>query len=177
MLAQLEVLRLVKNGVVETGLAVAVAVEIAEPDVMRVGYFDGPRKRLVGTDDAIAVKIGEGDVVRRINFNRQAEAAFAALFFRLQRIEAPVGRIPHLDFVADMMLARNLIGATFRLGVGNAHASLGKSRGRPNIQERAAAAISNPEAGELAVPMAVGVGIGGMIVVIRILTGAVRQGR
>ncbi len=127
MLANFEVLRLVINGGVKTYLAVAVAVKIAEMDVARIGNLHGPRKRLVGTDDAVAVIIGKGDIVRRINFNRQAEAAFAALFFRLQRIKAPVGRIAHLNLVADMMLARNLVGAPWSFGVGNHHPRLGKS--------------------------------------------------
>src|ERR1022692_3002792 len=114
MLADLAVLRRVINGVVKTRVAIAVTVKIAESDVMRAGDFDGPRKRPGGTDDAIAVKIGEGDVATGFNFNRQAEAAFAAFFFRLQSIEAPVGRMAHLDFVADMVLTRNLVNAPIR---------------------------------------------------------------
>ena len=56
MLAELDLVALVIDGGVETCLAVAVAVKIAETDVPRVGHLDGPRKRLKGTDDAVAVE-------------------------------------------------------------------------------------------------------------------------
>ena len=75
------------------------------------------------------------------------------------------------------MLARNLVGTTFSLGIRDKHASLGERRGSPNVEERAAAAIGNPEAGVLAVPVTIWIGIGGVIVVIRILPGTIRQGR
>src|ERR1035437_2965528 len=168
---------LIINGSIKTGLAVAVAMKIAKTNVARVGNFHRPWKRLIGTDDAVAVEIGESNVVGRINFNRQCKPAFAPFLFGLQRVKAPMGGIARLNFVADMMLARNLVGAAFSLGVGDEHTSLGKGRGRPKVEERAAAAVGDPEAWVLAVPMAIWVGIGGVIVVIWILAGTVRQGR
>src|ERR1019366_5852754 len=93
MLAEFNVMGLVVNGGIEARLAVAVAVKITETDVPRVGYFDGPREWLEGTDDAVAVEIGEGNIVGRIIFNRQGKAAFAPFFLGLQGIKAPVSGI------------------------------------------------------------------------------------
>src|ERR1035437_8992837 len=126
---------------------------------------------------AVAMKLAKSNVVGRINFNRQRKPAFAPLLFGLQRIKAPMGGIAHLNFVADMMLARNLVGAAFSLGVGDEHTSLSVGRRRPKVEERAAAAVGDPEAWVLAVPMAIWVGIGGVAVVIWVLAGTVRQGR
>src|ERR1017187_9544978 len=105
MLAEFNVMGLVVNGGIEARLAVAVAVKITEMDVPRVGYFDCPREWLEGTDDAVAVEIGEGNIMGRINFNRQSKAAFTPFFLGLQGIKAPVSSIAHLDFIADMMFA------------------------------------------------------------------------
>jgi len=55
---------LVVNGRVETHLAVAVTMEIAEMNVARVENFDGPWKRLKGTDDAVGMEIGKCNVAR-----------------------------------------------------------------------------------------------------------------
>src|SRR5208282_6279528 len=104
-------------------------------DVPRVGHLDGPGKRLEGTNNTVGVEIGEGNVARRINFNRQGEAALAPLFLRLQRVKAPAGCVLYLDFVADMMFARDLVGAAFSLGIRHDHAGLGKGRWGPNIEE------------------------------------------
>src|ERR1035437_344350 len=144
MLAYLNIMCLIINGGIKTGLAVAVAMKIAKTNVARVGNFHRPRKRLIGTDDAVAVEIGESNVVGRINFNRQRKSAFAPLLFGLQRIKAPMGGIAHLNFVADMMLARNLVGAAFSLGVGDEHTSLSEGRRRPKVEERAASSVGDP---------------------------------
>src|SRR5258708_7837477 len=170
MLADFNAVALVVNGGVKTHLAVAVAVQIEETDVPRIGYFDGPRKRLEGADDAVAVEIGEGNIVGRLDLNGQGETAFTPFLFRLQAIELPVGSVPHLDFIVDMVLARNLVCSALRLGIGDEHARAGKCRRRPYIQERASAAVGHPETWVLAVPVTIWVGIGGMIAVIRILT-------
>src|SRR6266404_5200157 len=158
MLANLNAVAWVVNGGVKTHFAVAVAVQIEETDVPRVGKLDGPGKRLEGTDDAVAVEIGEGNIVGRLDFDGQCEAAFTPFLLGLQGIELPVGGVSHLDFIADMMLARDLAGPARRLRIGDEHAGMGEGRGRPDIQERATTAVRHPEAWVLAVPVAIGVG-------------------
>src|ERR1017187_943600 len=177
MLADVQVMRLVVNGGIKTRLAVAVAVQIAEMDVAGVGYGDGPRKRLEGTNHPVGVEIGEGDVAGRINLNRQREAAFAPFLLGLRGVKAPAGGVGYLDFAADVVLAGNLVGAAPGLSIRHEHSGLGKGRGGPNIEEGAAAAIGDPEAGILAVPMAIGIGVGRVAVVVRVLAGAIRLGR
>src|SRR5579859_1934695 len=103
MLADFNIVALVINAGVKTYLAVAVAVKIAETDVPRIGHLDRPRKRLEGTDDPIAVKVGEGDVMGRINFNWQGETALTALFLGLQGVKVPVRGIAHFEFIADVV--------------------------------------------------------------------------
>ena len=88
-----------------------------------------------------------------------------------------MGGVADLDFVADMMLAGHLVNAAFGLGVGDEHAGLGEGGRGPEIQERAAAAIGDPKAGILAVPAAVGLRIGGVVVVVRVFARAVGLGR
>ena len=130
---------LVEDGCIETGLAIAVAMKIPKMNVAGAGNFHRPRKRLIRMNDAIAVEIREGDVAGRINFNRQAQAAFAPFFLGLQGIEAPVRGVSHFDFIVDMMLAGNLISAARRLRIGYKHSRMGKGRGRPEIKKRPAA--------------------------------------
>src|SRR5260221_2695906 len=158
---------LVVNGSIKTGLAVAVAMKIAETDVVRIGNFHRPRKRLKRMNDAIAVEIGERNVAGRINFNGQAKATFTPFFFGLQGIKAPVRGISHFDFIVDMMLAGNLVRAARPFRVGYKHSRMGKGRGRPEIKKRPAAAVSDPKAWILAVPVAIRIWIGGVICVVR----------
>src|SRR5260370_561678 len=105
MLADFNAVALGVNGGVKTHLAVAVAVQIEETDVPRIGYFDGPRKRLEGANDAVAVEIGEGNIVGRLDFNGQGEAAFTPFLFRLQGIELPAAGLRHHDYIVDVVLA------------------------------------------------------------------------
>jgi hypothetical protein len=51
MLAQINIVCLVVNGIIETHLAVAVAMEIPETNVAGIGNFGGPRRRLIGAQD------------------------------------------------------------------------------------------------------------------------------
>src|ERR1700722_12906170 len=119
-------------------------------------------------NDAVAVEIREGDVAGRIYFNGQAKAAFAPFFFGLQGIKAPVRRISHFNFIVDMMLAGNLISAAGCFRIGYKHSRMGKGRGRPEIKKRPAAAVSDPEAWILTVPVPSWIWIGGVIGVVRI---------
>src|SRR6516225_1235892 len=104
MLTEFYVMILVINRRVKTCLAVAIAMKIAKADISRTGHLDGPSKGLEGTDDTIAVEVGERNVTRRTDFNRQSESAFAALFLGLQGVKAPVCGVAHYEFVADVVL-------------------------------------------------------------------------
>src|SRR5579862_2247108 len=101
MIANVQVMSQIVNGGIETRLAVAVAVQIAEMDVAGVGYGHGPRKRLKGTNHPVGVEIGESDVAGRLHLNGQRETAFTPLLLGLQGVKTPVGGVGHLDFVAD----------------------------------------------------------------------------
>src|SRR6267154_1020464 len=177
VLAELNLVALVENGRIKTGLAVAVAMKIAETDVARIGNFHGPRKRLKRMNDAVAVEIRERDVAGRIYFNRQTQAAFAPFFFSLQGIKAPMRCLSHFDFIVDMMLAGNLISAARRFRIGYKHSRMGKGRGRPEVKKRPAAAVSDPKAWILAVPVPIWIWIGGVIDVVRIFARTVWQRR
>ena len=105
MLAEFGLVALVVNRCIKTGLAVAVAMKIPEMDIARMGNVHRPRKRLIRMNDAITVVIREGDIAGRINFNRQAQAAFAPFFLGLQGIKIPVRSVSYFDFVVNMVLA------------------------------------------------------------------------
>ena len=166
------VVRLVVDRVVEGDLTVAVAVYVAKADVLRIGNLHRVGERLKRADHAVDVKVRDRDVAGAVDLERQGKAAFAALLLGLQRVDAPVGDVVHLDFVANVVLARHLVDAPLGGSVGHQHAGLCERAGRPDVEECAAAAIRDPEAGILPVPAAIEVGVGGVRVVVRILTAA-----
>src|SRR5262245_61237340 len=92
-LTYLDVSCRVVNRIVKCDFAVAVAVNIPEPDIGRIRDLDRPWKRLKAADYAINVEIGNGDVVRAFDFKGQSEATFATLFFSLKRVNPPVRNI------------------------------------------------------------------------------------
>ena len=104
-LANLNVMGLIVDCVIEGNFAVAVAVEIAKSYVLRVCNVSRIVERLIAADNPIHVQVGEGDVARIANVERQSESAFAALLFGLQCVNLPVGGVVQNDFIANMMLA------------------------------------------------------------------------
>src|SRR5215471_12268528 len=100
------------NRIIKCDLAVAIAVNIPEPDIGRVRDLDRPWKRLKAADYAINVEVGNGDVVRAFDFKGQSGAAFATLFFSLKRVNPPVRNIVQLNFTTDMMFARQFVNAS-----------------------------------------------------------------
>jgi hypothetical protein len=111
---------------------------------------------------------GDENVFRVLNRKREAIAAFAALLFGLQGNNFPVGRAQQLYFVADMVLARELIDVSFGFRVGNIEAGLRERIRRPYVGERPAAAICDPEAGVLRIPPVERIRIAAMRAVVRI---------
>jgi hypothetical protein len=65
--------------------------------LLESGHPHRVRERLLHVGYAIAVVVGDGEVAGVVDFERRRILAFAALFFRLQRVELPVGYILQLD--------------------------------------------------------------------------------
>ena len=86
-----------------------------------------------------------------------------------------MGGIGNNQFVVDMMLDGDLVGVPFGRGIGNFHARAREGGWRPNVQERPATAAGNPQARIFAVPMAIWIGIAGMIVGGAAMMSAARQ--
>ena len=151
-LPDLDAVRLVVHRDVERDLAVAVAVEVPEPDVLRVRHLHGPGERLVRTDDPVEMEVGDGDVAGAVDLERQGEAAFAALLLGLERVDAPVRGVAELHLVAHVVLARHRVHPALGRGVRDQHAGRREGARRPDVEERPAAAVRDPEARVLAVP-------------------------
>ena len=78
--------------------------------------------------------------------------ALAALAFGLQGVEVPVLHLIQLHLRADVVLAGDLIDAARGGGVGDVEAGLRERARRPEVGERAATAVRDPQARVLAVP-------------------------
>ena len=115
------------------------------------------------------MQVGDSDVAGIANLQRQRETTFATLFFRLQRIDLPVGCILQHHFGADVMLAGEFVNAPAGRCVGDVQASLRKRAGSPDVKESSAAAVGDPEAGILAVPAALDVGVRSVVVIVDLL--------
>ena len=81
------------GGIAQADGAVGIHMHIAEVDVVGIGHSHRVGERLLHVGDAIAVIVGDGEVAGVVDFKRGRILAFAALFFRLQRVELPVGNI------------------------------------------------------------------------------------
>ncbi len=108
---------LIVDGIVKRNFAIAITVDVAETDIFRVDDFDGVRKRLIAADNAIHVQVGDGNVAGIANLEGQREAALAALFFRLQGVDLPVGNVVQHDLVAHVMFAGKFVDAPACRGV------------------------------------------------------------
>ncbi len=86
---------------------------------MFVGVIEANRggKRRAGPRDAIAVIVGDGDVLRPIEFERERLRTFACFLFGLRRVDVPVFHMVELDLVADMVLSGKLVDMAGRLRV------------------------------------------------------------
>ena len=158
-------------------LAVAVGVDVPEADVASAREPDRARERLLAADHAVDVEVRERDVARVHELELQREAALAALGLGLQCVELPVGDVLELDLVADVVLARELVDAPAGLGVRHPQPRLREGTRGPEVEERAAATVRDPQARVLAVPAAREVGIGRVRVVVRVLALAVEPVR
>ena len=143
--------------VVADGIAAfGIDMHVAEMNVAGVVEANRGGKRRAGARDAIAVIVGDGDVVRPVEFERQRFGTFAGLLFGLRRVDVPVLDVVELDLVADMMLVGELVDMAGRLGVRDIEAGLGEGVRSPDIGECAAAAVGHPEARVLPVPALAG---------------------
>jgi hypothetical protein len=84
---------------------------VAEPDVARVVDLDRRRRRLARPGDAIAVIVGDQDVVGVADLQRDGVLALAGLLLGLRRQELPVGHPVEADLGADVVLDRGLVDA------------------------------------------------------------------
>src|SRR6516225_3417279 len=168
-LANLGTVGLVKQRVIERGFTVAVAVNVAEANIFRTADPYSVGKWLIAADDAVDVEIGERDVRRIPDLQRQSKTSLASLFFCLQGIDLPVGNVAQDNLVSDMVFARQFINASARCRVGDVKAGLRKSTRRPDIHKGSATAVGDPETGILAVPATVNVRIGGLVIVVDLL--------
>src|SRR5580658_7103769 len=153
--------------------AFGVDMHIAEVDVAGVIETNSCGKRRARTGDAIAVIVGDGDVLRPIEFKGKGFGALAGLFFGLRRVYVPVLGVIELDLVADVVFGGELVDVAGRCGVGYDEACLGEGVGGPNVGDGSAASVAHPEAGILRVPALAQVGVGGVIVVVGIGPAAV----
>ena len=83
--------------------AFRVHMDVAEADVVRIIERHGGRRGLARAGDAIAVEIGDQDIVGIPDFERDGIAALACLPLGLGRQQFPVGDTVEADFGADMM--------------------------------------------------------------------------
>ena len=146
--------------------AFAVHMDVAKANVADIVEGDGCGRGLARARDAIAVEVGDQDIVGIANLQRGRVAAFAPLSFGLRRQQFPVGDAVERDFAADMMLDRRLDDAAWSLRVGNQDAGMREGAGAPDIGEGAAAALRHPEAGILPVPAPRGIRIARGVVVV-----------
>ena len=117
--------------------------------------------------------VGDGDVAGRIEFERKRLGTFAGFFFGLRRVDVPVFNVVEDDFAAQVVLVRELVDVTGRGGVGDKEAGLREGVGGPDVGEGTTATIGDPEAGILRVPALAQVGVGGVVVVVRVGAAAV----
>src|SRR5579871_852509 len=115
----LNMMRLIEDGVIEREFAGAVQVNVAEAQISRGVYFHRIRKWRIGADDAIEIKIGEREIATIVDIDRQAIRPFSALLFHLQRVDSPIRNVSQLDLVADMVLAGHRINPSFGRRVRN----------------------------------------------------------
>src|ERR1700737_1680699 len=162
------VMILVMNSVVEGNFAIAVAVDITQPDVPGIRDTNCIRERLIAAHDSIHVHVGEKKIAGISNFERQGKAAFAALFFGLQRKDLPIGSAIEDRFATHVMFAGEFIPPAFGGSIGDVEARLCERAWCPNIHERAAASIRNPQARVLTVPSALQVRISSMRIVVNL---------
>ncbi len=73
------------------------------------------------------------------------------------------------DFIANVVLARQLVNPSCRGSVGNVEARLGERAGCPDVNKGSTTTVGHPQAWILPVPAALYVGIGGVIIVIDLL--------
>ena len=75
-------------------------MHIAEVDVCGIGHAYRIGEGLLHVGHAIAVIVRDGKIAGVVDLERGSILAFAALFFRLQRIQLPVRHMLQLEFRA-----------------------------------------------------------------------------
>ena len=155
--------------------ALAIHMNIAKTNVAHIIQGNGRRRGLARAGDAIAVKIGNQDIVGVTNFQRSGVTAFAPLSFGLRGQQFPVGHPVQRNLAADMMFDRRLNDPSGRFRVGNQDAGMREGAGAPYIGEGAAAALRHPQAGILPVPAPRRIGVARRVVVIGIDARAIEQ--
>src|ERR1035441_2807448 len=129
--------------------AVVIHMDITKPDVTRIVDANRIGNRMITSDDAVAVIVGDGNVPRPADVEGNRVRAFLPFSFGLQGIELPVGCLVEFDFGAAMMLGRQLVDVAWGGGIGDIKAGLRERGGRPDIGEGATPAVGDPQTGIL----------------------------
>ncbi len=104
--------------------------------------------------------VGDKNVVRVADLERDGVLALARFLLGLQRQKLPVSDAIEADLGSHMVFDRRLVHAPWCLGVGDIDAGIGVGAGAPEVGERAAAAVRHPQTRVLACPALGGVGVG-----------------
>ena len=142
--------------------AFGVHMDVAEADVAGIIELHRALFRRIGAGDAIAMIVGEEQVLRIADVERDGVGPVAHLLLGLRREELPVLHIVEHEFVAGMMFDRHFVDMARRAGVADIEAGLGEAVGAPDVSEGAAAPVRYPDAGILRVEPMVGHWIAGM---------------
>src|SRR5580658_4891929 len=101
------------------------------------------------------MEICDSNVAGVLNLQWQRESAFAAFLLGLQGINLPIRGVTQDHFISNMMLAGEFIHPSASGRVGNVQTCLSKCARSPDVDECAASAVRDPQAGILAVPSAI----------------------
>ncbi len=108
----------------------------------------------------ITVIIGDRDVLRILDFQRDRFGAGRRFLFRLRRVDVPILDVVEFDLVEQMVveqmvLVRQLIDMAGRRRIGHDETGLRLGVRRPDIGEGAAATFRHPQARILRAPASV----------------------
>src|SRR5581483_1710257 len=153
--------------------ALCIHRNVAKMNIFGLVKANGCGERRARACYSIAMVVGDGYIIRPIEFQGQGVGALACFLFRLRGVHVPVLHVIELDLVPHVVFVRKLVNVTGRLGVGNVKSRLSEGIRSPDIGECAAASIDHPNARVLPVPTLVQIGISGVVVVVRIRAAAV----
>ena len=148
--------------------ALGIHVHIAKMNVRAMIQPHRRRERRARPRHPIRVIIRNRNILRPFQLKRQRIRTLARLFLRLRRVHVPILHVVELDLVAHVVFVRKLVHMARRGRIGNVESRLRERHRRPDIRKRPSTAVRHPQARILPVPAPPQIGIGRMVVVIRI---------